>query len=422
MFRKVRAIFGNHYRSILIRNLSETGALVEGLEDVPLGSQLIVDFGEGHLVFAHTIRSRNRQQGLVFETPMVSDGQGGLRTTQPVSAYALQQTSLPAFGEAERPPAPQQDNAVALESLRSKLGLTASPASVPGAKVSSDRPGSKNQLLARGNHGIASGLPTIMTLAQQHLDQVRGDKDRHAIESQHLHTHILPRFGHTRLDELAPSTIANWLAAKSEEEDLEPSTVSRLQEILGQLYVQAMQWGDESGLRDIPHGATPLQSRDLHERPLTRDEIGRLEKAVEASANPQLKFIVALLILTRVRQRDLLEACWADFDLNAGVWVIPSPTTGRERRVELSQAALAVIGDLPRWDGCPYLLANPVTKKPYRSFLTSWDTAKIKADLADVEIDDLRFCYVENTTHSPARANEMKDIVDNFTQQRKISH
>jgi integrase len=154
---------------------------------------------------------------------------------------------------------------------------------------------------------------------------------------------------------------------------------------------------------------------------LTSDEIDRLEKAVEASANPQLKFIVALLILTRVRQRDLLEACWDHFDLDSGVWVIPSAKAGKERRVELSKEAIDVINNLPRWDNCPYLLANPATKKPYRSFLTSWDTAKIKADLADVEIDDLRFCNVENAKHFPVRANEMKNIIDNFAQRRELS-
>jgi len=123
MYRKVRAIFGNHYRSVLIRNLSETGALVEGLDDVPFDSQLIIDFGEGHLVFAKVSRSRNRQQGLAFEEPMVSDGRGGLRTARPVSPYALQTAGLPAFGEAERPPAPQPDNSTVLESIRLKLGL-----------------------------------------------------------------------------------------------------------------------------------------------------------------------------------------------------------------------------------------------------------------------------------------------------------
>ncbi len=339
MYRKVRAIFGNHCRSVLIRNLSETGALVEGLQDVPFDSHLIIDFGEGHLVFAKIIRSRSHQQGLVFEEPMVSDGIGGLRTTRRVSPYALQKAGVPAFGEAERPPAPQTDNSMALESLRSKLGLPLSTARVPTSGENSDGTFTQRQVLDGGNR---PGSPNI--------DGV-GNYDR--------------------------------------------------------------------ALRDGLQGTSTLQSRDVHERPLTGDEIGRLEKAAEASANPQLKFIVALLILTRVRQRDLLEACWDQFDLDAGVWVIPSANTGKERRVELSQEAVNVISNLPRWDNCPYILANPATQKPYRSFLTSWDTARIKADLADVEIDDLRFCNVENTKHFPARANKTKRIIDNFTHPKK---
>ncbi len=331
MYRKVRAIFGNHYRSVLVRNLSETGALVEGLDDVPFDSQLIVDFGEGHLVFAKMIRSRNQQQGLVFEESLVSDGLGGLRTKRPVSPYALQKAGLPAFGEAESPPVPQTDNSMVLDSLRLKLGLPLAPAGVPTFGENSDGAIAKRQILheSPGNDGVGS---------------------------------------------------------------------------------------DDGALHDDLQGTPTLQSRDVHERPLTGDEISRLEKAVEASANPQLKFIVALLILTRVRQRDLLEACWDQFDLDAGVWVIPSANSGKERRVELSQEAVDVLSKIPRWDNCPYVLANPATKKPYRSFLTSWDTARTKADLADVEIDDLRFCNVESSnTHFPAPVNKMKKIVDDFT-------
>jgi integrase len=194
-----------------------------------------------------------------------------------------------------------------------------------------------------------------------------------------------------------------------------------MQTILGQLYVQAMQWGSGSLVRDGLLGAPAAPSRDVHERPLSREEIGRLEEAAESSANPQLKSIVALLILTRVRQRDLLEARWDQFDLDQGVWIMPSTKAGKERRVDLSQKAMDVIRNLPRWDKCPYVLANPVTKKPYRSFLTSWDTARIKADLADVEIDDLRFCNVDHIKHRPARGSGMKDIVRNFTHPKEAS-
>jgi integrase len=225
-----------------------------------------------------------------------------------------------------------------------------------------------------------------------------------------------------RPDELVPSMIARWLVAKSDEEGIAPSTVTRLQAILGQLYVRAMQVGRGSAVEDGAHDVPILPSRDVHERPLTSDEISRLETAAEASANPQLKFIIALLILTHVRQRDLLEARWDQFDLEAGVWVIPSTGVGKERRVDLSSEALDVIRSLPRWDGCPYLLANPVTRKPYHSFSTSWDTARIKADLADVEIDDLRFCNVENTKHSPVRASQMRTVISNLTNKKEASH
>jgi integrase len=126
-----------------------------------------------------------------------------------------------------------------------------------------------------------------------------------------------------------------------------------------------------------------------------------------------------LLILTRVRQRDLLEARWDQFNLDTGIWIIPSAKSGQERRVELSREAIQVIRELPRWEDCPYLLANPATRKPYRSFLTSWDTARIKADLADVEIDDLRFCEAENTRYLRAGdLNPIKSVVQNFSRQR----
>ena len=419
MYRKVRAIFGNHYRSVLIRNLSETGALVEGLDDIPFGSQLIIDFGEGHLVFATINRSRNRQQGLVFEEPMVSDGRGGLRAARPVSPYTLQKAGLPALGDRERLPVPQPDNTTVLETLRSKLGIAPPPA----PSISRDK-GEwaivKRQAL--GGDSIAEiGRPTLLQIAEDYLDQVRGNPNRHATDSRCLHAHILPSFGHMRPDELTPTMIATWLATKSEEEDLSTSTVTQLQVIFGQLYLRAMQWGAESGQRNGLEVTSIETSRDVHERPLTREELRRLEEAAEDSSNPQLKYIVALLILTRVRQRDLLEARWDQFDLVTGVWTIPSAHAGKERRVDLTGDAIALIRKLPRWKDCSFVLANPVTKRPYRSFQTSWDTARIKADLADVEIDDLRFFNnVNNDNAVHPAAGQLKRVTENFRQKKQV--
>ena len=215
-------------------------------------------------------------------------------------------------------------------------------------------------------------------------------------------------------DQLSPSLIADWLAAKAEEEGVAPAEVSQLQAILGQLYVQAIQWNNaislDAGFQHKPFGSR----RDVHERPLSSDEIARLELAAETSANPNLKFIVALLILTGVRQRDLLEARWEQFDLDEGSWTIPSVEGGTVRRVQLSRETIDLIRQLPHAPGCPYVLANPVTLKPYRSFSSSWDTARLKAGLADVEIDDLRFCTVKKATNVTESGSALKTSLAAF--------
>ena len=104
MFRKVTAIHDNHRYPVVIRNLSATGAFIEGILDVPIGTRFVIDFGEGQLVTATVRRSTKHQQGIEFEQTMVSDGNGGLCTRHRVSPYliaaATQQTSalaLPAF-------------------------------------------------------------------------------------------------------------------------------------------------------------------------------------------------------------------------------------------------------------------------------------------------------------------------------------
>jgi integrase len=148
---------------------------------------------------------------------------------------------------------------------------------------------------------------------------------------------------------------------------------------------------DEAG-----HGSSAFLSLSLlhpggqPQRYFTPDELARLKNAVETSHNPSLKHIVALVVLTGERLQDLLAARWDDIDFEASLWTILSPDSGKTRHVQLSTAAVDVFNNLPRWDDCPYAIANPRTKKPYHSFFGSWDAARKKAGLTDISIHDLR--------------------------------
>jgi diguanylate cyclase (GGDEF)-like protein/PAS domain S-box-containing protein len=95
VFRKVHIIHEDHFYDVVLRDLSKTGAMIEGLVDVPKGTEFVVDFGEGQLAVAIVRRSHQDQQGLEFETPLVDDGAGGLCTRQRISPYALAAAGMP---------------------------------------------------------------------------------------------------------------------------------------------------------------------------------------------------------------------------------------------------------------------------------------------------------------------------------------
>ena len=99
MFRRVGAVHENHYYPVVVRNLSATGALVEGILDVPRGTRFVVDFGEGQLAVGVVTRSRGDQQGVKFEQRLVDDGNGGLCTAHRVPRSLLAAAGLPTRAE-----------------------------------------------------------------------------------------------------------------------------------------------------------------------------------------------------------------------------------------------------------------------------------------------------------------------------------
>jgi hypothetical protein len=95
VFRKINVIHDDHSYEVTLRNLSRTGALIEGLVDVPRGTQFVVDLGGGQLAVATVTRSNGDTQGLEFEQPLIDDGAGGLCTRNRVSPYALASAGAP---------------------------------------------------------------------------------------------------------------------------------------------------------------------------------------------------------------------------------------------------------------------------------------------------------------------------------------
>ena len=94
-FRKIGLVHGDSRYNVVLRNLSKTGAKIEGLLEVPLGTEVVLDLGGGQLAVATVRRSEGFSQGVEFETPLISDGADGLCTRHRVSPYQIEAAGRP---------------------------------------------------------------------------------------------------------------------------------------------------------------------------------------------------------------------------------------------------------------------------------------------------------------------------------------
>ncbi len=95
VYRRVGLIHEDHRYEVVMRDLSISGARVEGLIGVPDGTGMVLDLGGGQLAVGTVSRSQDASIAIEFESPLVSDGAGGLCTRHRVSPYALAAAGMP---------------------------------------------------------------------------------------------------------------------------------------------------------------------------------------------------------------------------------------------------------------------------------------------------------------------------------------
>ena len=257
----------------------------------------------------------------------------------------------------------------------------------------------------------ARAVPLYRELAAMHLDFAKHQKSYPTIEMC-MRVHILPKWGKARLTDIDSRAVAQWLADKRDA-GLAPASVEKLRVIFGRSFVLGVGWNVPGTDRNPTRGLPRKPLNNARERFLSAAEAARLRTAVAESKNTQLQHIVGLLLLTGARVRELLDARWEYVDVERRTWLIPTSKTGKPRHVPLSNAALAIVEALPRYKGCPWLVPNPDTLKPFVSIKHGWQQAIRLAKLPGLRIHDLR--------HSAA-SFMVNSGVDLFTVGKVLGH
>ncbi len=235
---------------------------------------------------------------------------------------------------------------------------------------------------------LAKAIPLYRELAAMHLDFAKHQKSYPTIEMC-MRVHILPKWGKMRLTDMDSRGVAQWLADKRDA-GLAPATVEKLRVIFGRSFTLGLGWNVPGAERNPTRGIPRKPLNNARERFLSAEEAARLRSAVAESKNTQLQHIVGLLLLTGARLRELLDAKWEHVDIERRTWFIPTSKTGKSRHVPLSTPALAILETLTPFKGCPWLVPNPDTLKPFVSIKHGWHQAIRKAKLPGLRIHDLR--------------------------------
>lgn len=239
---------------------------------------------------------------------------------------------------------------------------------------------------------IKRSIPTIAEFYNTtYLPFLQGYRRNMQSDYSFQQTHLLPRFGSKRLDELTQQDVINAQQSMTKA-GYAGGTANKFIVQIRYMYnvakkqgVPGSEYNPAAGVKQIA-----VQGR---ERFLTKEEIARLGTAVEKSTNKQLRYIIALLLMLGCRKQELLNAKWEHIDLDRRSWKIPLSKSGKARHIPLSSAAVELFKELPRLRNCPYALPNPKTLKPYGDIHAQWHTACRKAGLKDVRIHDLRHTF-----------------------------
>jgi integrase len=155
--------------------------------------------------------------------------------------------------------------------------------------------------------------------------------------------HLVPAFGHLRLDQVGPLEQERFKAEKLEA-GYEPKSINNFLAVLGRMLSVAVEWQLLDHAPRMKWLRVPEPEFDF----LDFEEAKRLQ----AAADPQWRPMVTIAIKTGLRLGELLALTWADVDLVAGRVVVRravargivgTPKGGRKREVPLSPEALKVL-------------------------------------------------------------------------------
>ena len=206
-------------------------------------------------------------------------------------------------------------------------------------------------------------------------------------DQRRIHQHLLPIWSNLKARAIKRADVASLHAKIGK---TAPYEANRTLALLSKMFELARRWGF------VPDGhANPARDLDRfkeqkRDRWVTPEELPRIAQAINEEPNQSARFALWLYLLTGARKSELLQAQWEHIDWTRNELKLPDTKAGRVHYIPLSSPALALLREIPRVAGNPYLLPGKLPGAHLVNISKPWNRVRTLAGVADVRLHDLR--------------------------------
>ncbi|MGD9542243.1 tyrosine-type recombinase/integrase [Methylocystis sp.] len=235
---------------------------------------------------------------------------------------------------------------------------------------------------------------TVAAIAEEflsHIEQMK--KPATGVEYRRMFSkHIFPAIGSRRLVDVTRADLAALRSAMRET----PILANRALAIFASMWSWAARLGHVEAAANPAKGVERFREQS-RQRFLTSEEVARLGEAldrIEKNSRIDSYSIAAikLLLLTGARLREVLHARWEWVDFERRAIFLPDSKTGA-KPLHLSAPAMAILADLQRLDGNPFIFPGLKPGAPKSGLFDAWKIVRREAGLEGVRLHDLRHSF-----------------------------
>lgn len=247
-----------------------------------------------------------------------------------------------------------------------------------------------------GEREEARSAPTVAELADRYLaEHAEAKKKPRSVEEdrRNIRLHVKPKLGRLTVAAVTRDDIARLHSSMKGS----PIGANRVLSLLSKMFALAETWGMR------PQNSNPCRGIDRYreqsrERLVSAEELARLGDALVAHkgywAGPAA---IRLMGLTGMRKTEVLTLKWADVSVERGWARLPDSKTGA-KTVTLGAPALALLAELPRVDGNPYVFPAARPRRAgaagnpqhFVQVQTTWESVTKAAGIEGLRLHDLR--------------------------------